>query len=281
MHSAASQQSSLTLKQGGDEEALSQFMRIEERPGISARILQVAVVSYKYPQSETPVVDLVGAVHIGEKSYYQELNQRFENYDAVLYELVAPHDEEIPKGGREESAGLIGNMQIGMKNILGLGFQLEEIDYTVENFVHADMSPEEFEASMKDRGESFFSMFLKMWAAGMSQQYSSSALSELALIKALFSSNRQQALKNVMAEHFIESDGVLDVLEGKEGSTLITERNKKALQVLRTELQKPKNKHIAIFYGAGHMKDFNMRLIRDFGFEPFKITWIDAWDLSQ
>ncbi len=34
---------------------------------------------------------LVGArPHIGEKEYYEALNKRFEGYDVVLYELVAP-----------------------------------------------------------------------------------------------------------------------------------------------------------------------------------------------
>ena len=38
-------------------------------------------------------VDLVGAVHVGDKAYYQELNKLFKNYDAVLFELVAESDK--------------------------------------------------------------------------------------------------------------------------------------------------------------------------------------------
>ena len=37
-----------------------------------------------------PTVDLVAAVHIAEKSYYEQLNREFEGYDAVLYELGGP-----------------------------------------------------------------------------------------------------------------------------------------------------------------------------------------------
>ena len=78
-------------------------------------------------------VDLIGAVHIGEKEYFENLNQRFEQYESLLYELVAPEGTVIPKGGgRDEGipTNPIAAMQVGMKTALGLEFQLEHIDYT-------------------------------------------------------------------------------------------------------------------------------------------------------
>ena len=56
--------------------------------------------------------------------------------------------------------------------MLGLEHQLDCIDYTKKNFVHADMSPEEFNKSMTERGESFMQMFLKMMGQSMAQQKS-------------------------------------------------------------------------------------------------------------
>ena len=56
------------------------------------------VVEGKRPDSYPMYVDLVGAVHIGDKSYYQDLNRRFRKYDAVLYELVAPEGTQVPLG---------------------------------------------------------------------------------------------------------------------------------------------------------------------------------------
>ena len=74
----------------------------------------------------TPVeVDLIGAVHIGDIAYYQQLNERFKQYDALLYELVARKD-----GGR--SAAAARRMRIrsarcrtGIKDVLELDHQLE------------------------------------------------------------------------------------------------------------------------------------------------------------
>ncbi|WP_395377294.1 hypothetical protein [Marinicella sp. W31] len=258
-----------------------EFIRVKRASGVQ-EALQVAIVSYKKVglQDSDVVVDLVGAVHVGDKAYYADLNARFEDYDAVLYELVAPEGTRIPKGGGETS-GLIGNLQLGMKNLLGLSYQLQEIDYTPAHFEHADMSPDEFKQSMEDRGESFFSMFLKMWAAGMAQQASGGGMSDLQLLGALFSSNRQGALKSLMAEQFTDMEGMMVAIEGKEGSTLVTDRNKKALEVLSSALKKTSNKRIAIFYGAAHMPDFHERLVREFNMQPVQVDWVDAWNLKQ
>ena len=270
----------LDQEQWQASKGMPEFIRVKRGAGVQ-EALQVAIVSYKKAglQDSNVVVDLVGAVHVGDKAYYADLNTRFENYDAVLYELVAPEGTRIPKGGGETS-GVIGNLQLGMKNILGLSYQLQEIDYTPEHFKHADMSPDEFKKSMQDRGESFFSMFLKMWAAGMAQQASGGGMSDLQLLGALFSSNRQGALKSLMAEQFTDMEGMMVALEGKEGSTLVTDRNKKALEVLTTTLKNPANKRIAIFYGAAHMPDFHERLVREFNMQPVEINWVDAWDLK-
>ena len=56
--------------------------------------LETAIVRYG-PTTMTRLiktahVDLVAAVHIGEKEYFSTLNQLFQTYDVVLYELVAP-----------------------------------------------------------------------------------------------------------------------------------------------------------------------------------------------
>ncbi len=48
--------------------------------------LQTGVGSYYNRDGVT--VDLIGAIHIGDKAYYDRLNRRFTRYDAMLYEMV-------------------------------------------------------------------------------------------------------------------------------------------------------------------------------------------------
>ncbi len=84
--------------------------------------LETAIVSFgpAKPDASNVRVDLVAAVHIADKSYYQELNKRFAGYDAVLYELVAPEGTRIPKGGRKDkrAGNMLSAMQLGMKDML-------------------------------------------------------------------------------------------------------------------------------------------------------------------
>jgi len=265
-----------------DKEKTSRFLRLHRDENRQPIALESAIVRYlpKDRSKSEPIVDLVTAVHIGEKSYYEQLNRQFEDYDAVLYELVAPEGTRVPKGGAE-SDSLISMVQKVMKNLLDLEFQLQMIDYTRPNLVHADMSPEQFAESMNKRGESIFSIFIRMLGAALAQQNSGNApATDAQLFLALFDQNRARALKRIMAEQFQSMDGMLTALEGAGGSTLISERNKTALNVLRKQIKDGKKK-LAIFYGGGHMPDFDKRLRNEFGLESVNTRWFVAWDLKR
>lgn len=226
-----------------------------------------------------PTVDLVAAVHVAEKSYYELLNREFRNYDVVLYELVAAKGTRVPRGGGSGGSP-VSLLQRAMKDVLELEFQLDKIDYTRKNMIHADMSPEQFAKSMRQRGESVFTMFLRMFGYALARQSQGSGTStDAQLLMALFDKNRALALKRLMAEQFEDMEGTLVALDGPDGSTIISERNKVALEVLRKQLAAGK-KNIAIFYGAGHMSDLQKRLRDDFGLTPVRTRWVVAWNLK-
>lgn len=261
----------------------TQFLRIQYDENNAPQYLQLANVRYapanNYPSNV--YVDLISAVHVGDKSYYESLNSLFKNYDAVLYELVAPEGTKVSDKSAGEGKSMLSALQHGMKNVLGLTFQLDEVDYDAENFVHADISPDDFVKSMDEKGESFLSMFLRMWLVGMQQQATNpNAINDMDLIFAMFSNNREAKLKQLVAVQFIEMDPVMNALEGKEGSTILTTRNLKALKVLREQLDKG-HKKLAIFYGAAHMPEMEELLITDFNFKPVKTDWVNAWDLTE
>jgi hypothetical protein len=272
----------LLLAAAGCASALSAeeqaFMRLAEDAEGDPKALQVAIASYRDPHGRR--LDLVGAVHVADREYFRNLDQRFEDYEVVLYELVGDPDDD---GRRERAAspamGLIGAMQGGMKDMLGLAFQLEEIDYEADNFVHADMTPDEFSASMRERDETWFGTFMQMWAASTAVQYRGGTPPEADLLKVFLADDRQLALKRMMARSLIDQEHVLEVLGGDEGSTLITERNRKALAVLERQLARGAT-DLALFYGAGHMADFHQRLLAESDFRLQSVEWIDAWDLT-
>ena len=100
------------------------------------------------------------------------------------------------------------------------------------------------------------------------------------MLAALMSKNRPVALRRVMAEQFESMDVQLSGLADSQGqSTLLTERNRKAMEVLRDQLNKGKRR-LGIFYGATHLKDMDDRLIKDFAAVRGDVTWLDAWRLQ-
>jgi hypothetical protein len=266
-----------------EPDATRRFVRVvmdEEARRPSA--LQTAIVSYRDKDGGGDLrVDLIGAIHVGDPEYYDKLNDVFEGYDVLLYELVAPEGTVIPKGGRGRSSHPIGILQDGMSSLLELVHQLEYVDYTKDNFVHADMSPDEFAKSMNAKGESFLTMYFRMVGVGLAMQAKANGPSpDAEILAALFSSNRPLALKRALAGQLVELEWVLKAFEGDQGSTIIAERNRRAFEVLKRQVEKGEKK-IGVFYGAGHLPDMEERLQRDFGLERGDTKWLTAWNMAD
>ena len=271
-----------TADQQADSKS-SQFLRIRRDEKNQPVALETAIVRYvPMDCSQTsPTVDLVAAVHIGEKRYYQQLNQEFQKYDAVLYELVAPEGTRVPKGGVRPSAHPVSLMQKIFSDVLKLSYQLDEIDYTPKHFVHADMSPEQLAKSQKERGEAMWKMMLRVMGYSLAKQSTSDGPPpEMELLLAFFDRNRAVALKRALALQFEDMEGMTRAMDGPEGSSLIAGRNQAALEVLKRQLGAGKKK-LAIFYGAAHMPDMEKRLKEDFGLVPIQTRWLAAWNLQS
>jgi hypothetical protein len=270
-----------TLPAAEKEGKAEDFLRIRRDDAGAPLAMETSITSYAPADgSQGLTVDLVGAVHIADKAYFDKLNAAFASYDAVLYELVAPHGA-TPNPG-ERSTNAVSFLQTTMKSVLALQFQLDCVDYKKANFVHADMTPEEFASSMKDRGESFAQMFLRMFGQSLAMQSRDPGRSgDAQLLAALFASPEERSLrlKRIMADQFQDMEAATSVLDGPDGSTILTERNKAALRVLKREMATGK-KRIAIFYGAAHLPDMEERLIDEFHLKRTQTKWLTAWDLT-
>ena len=228
-----------------------------------------------------PTVDLVAAVHIADRRYYEELNREFAAHDVVLYELVAPEGTKIPEGGKSENQHPVAMIQNMMKDVLELDFQLDRVNYTKPNMIRADMTPKQLSESMQRRGESLLTMLIRAMGYSLAKQDSpTSDTAEFDLLAALFDSHRALALKRLAAEQLEDLEGLTNALGGSNGSSLIEERNKTALAVLRKQIALGKRK-IAIFYGGGHMKDIQQRLRDDFDLVPVSTRWLVAWNMAD
>ena len=259
------------------------YLRILRDDQNEPSALQTSIVRFARARTDAKVahVDLIGAVHVGEKSYYEQLNKQFEKYDAVLYELVAPEGTRVPKGATANSSHPLGAMQNGMKEMLGLEHQLTIVDYHPKNLIHADMSPEKFGESMTKRNESVFQMVFRAMGYSIARQNARdpAGLQSANMLAAMMSGN-SVGLKRELAKQFEDIDNAVGMFNGPDGSTILTERNKVALEVLKKQLEAGKKK-IAIFYGAAHLPDMAQRLEKEFHLERREVEWVTAWDLRD
>ena len=261
--------------------SMAHFMRIRRDNRRKPIAFESSVTRYMgLKNGETVYVDLIGVVHIGEQKYYEQLNELFENYESVLYELVAPEGTVVNKNrDPRESMNPIAAMQVMMQTALGLEFQLQHIDYKVDNFRHADMSPDEFLQSMKNNDESFTKIAFKAIGQSMAQS-SRGTTSNLDLLRVAFAKDKEIQMRRLFAKQMLDMEGGMAIFEGKDGSTIINHRNGKALEVLKDEIEGGKKK-IAIFYGAGHLPDFERRLMSDFQMKRGGQFWLEAWKLKR
>ncbi len=249
--------------------APTQFIRLLHDDDKELAALQTATVRYVAASGQGDlVVDLIGVVHIGDRDYYQKLNKQFEQYDVLLYELVAPQGTRIPKGGRSATDNPLAMLQTVMKSVLGLETQTDLIDYTKANFVHADLSPAEMAQAIQNRGDTGLTLALSVAADIMRQQNlqqlqpqkAQAQEPDLDLLSLLLDPDASVKLKRLMAPQLATLGGGTG-LGPTINTILIGDRNAAAIKVFQKELAKGRKK-IGIFYGAAHMPDFEQHCAR-------------------
>ena len=256
-------------------QTMQDFIKTDE----GEKYLQTSIVSYS---KGDVTIDLISVVHIGEKNYYSQLNEEFKQYDALLYELVAPKGTRPQKG--QKSNNPIGSIQDIMKSVLGLESQLANVDYNPKNFVHADLTPKEMSEIMAQKGMSTTTMILDTISHAIKKQnraaYESSKKQQVKSAESITLEDMMnpQKLRRLMAKQFAEVKSG-DMLSGSVESLIVDARNKRVMEVLSEQIIAGKKK-IGIFYGGAHMVDFAERL-QKMGFEKGNVKWLNAWSLDQ
>ncbi len=268
------------------------FVRIRDGMGGSPAALQVAIVKYVPVDGSRLSVTLYGAVHVGDEEYYRRLNGLFRQHEALLYELA--NDPEVLHQRDRGEPSILSMLQMDMGETLGLADQLEEIDYTRPNFVHADMPMDELFTHAQEQGDDALTVAAQTlldvqrmmnrgddaFSALMGGSDSGAAGAD-PLAAMLGIGQDPLELKQQLARQLVQQtrDGIL------EGITvlnryLIAARNARCLEVLDEQIRQGRH-DLGIFYGAGHNPDFHRRLMADYGLRPVEVTWVDAWDLTQ
>lgn len=232
-------------------------------------------------------LDLIGAVHIADKEYYAALTELFKAYEVLLFELVdGQHIKEELEGKKNAPAEkdtdpaftMLRGMMTSLSSYFKFQYQTEGIDYKTANFVHADVSLDEFQNMQDAKGESFFTLFQKAIRAQVAVGTDKNAEPKGSqILLALLGDS--SGLKVAMARSLAGADSLLEALEGDDdGTVILSGRNKVALRIFEKQLAAGK-KNIGIFYGAAHLPDMEARLVK-LGFERTGEKWITAWDIK-
>jgi hypothetical protein len=274
----------------GDSKSAEQltFMRVRRDAHERPLALETATGHYVSTQGKPVIVDLIGAIHIGDSDYYRRLNRRFRTYDKVLFELVMPEGQSLKGLGDHKSNHPIGMLQQSLPGVLDLDYQLKAIDYTAKNFEHADLSPDQMAEAIRKRGDNGASIGIKVFfdiLKQVNQQSEARAkkgadFTELQLLSAMFDPNRPLALKKMFAEQMDMIGGLGTGLGSTLDTILVQDRNTAAMKVLKKEIDNG-TPRIAIFYGAAHMPDFDRRMTEELKLKRESMSWDSAWDLRD
>jgi len=197
--------------------------------------------------------------------------------------MVKPANAGAPKPG-QAGKSWVSFLQRFMKDQLELEFQLDGINYQAKNFVHADLDAETFEKLQAERGESIVWLMvqnmIKEFAKSFDQNdpkaHKGQEMGLMDLIDVFNSPDKSRKLKMMLGRNFGHME---DQMAGFQGTVLVTERNKAALNVLKDQIRAGK-KNIGIFYGAAHMPEMESRLAL-MGFKRTNVEWRTAWDMTE
>ena len=292
-------------------------------------LLQTSIVSLQAPApawrfwDRRPTrVDLVSAVHVGDGDYYAQLQRRLDaDYDRVLYEMVADKSAAVagqrwrppPPGSKRRSRSIVGAVQRLASSVLRLTFQLEELDYSKDNWEHADLDLETFQALQKAKGESLLSLAVRLWAASLRNLWKASPvrvlqsllpiplvahlvlhgalsaseekpLSQSPVVQALLNFDVSSGLKLLLAQQMCGDDastGLVTRSVDAQHSVILGDRNAAALATLDAALASGARR-VAIFYGAAHCPDLEHRLASGpLAMQRVGQEWLPAWRIAM
>ncbi|MFP6900632.1 MAG: hypothetical protein VCA36_06790 [Opitutales bacterium] len=279
------------LDLGGQDEP-KPYVRLEAAKD-GRRTLQTSWRRLDPPKnSGKPVVWLISVCHVGEKDYFDKIQQKLDEVDLVLFEGVGFDANATAKAKERDSP--VSSLQTTLADSLGLVFQLDAINYDRRHFRNSDLGLAELQGRLSGSGNKpkpgnkgndlQAKVFLKMLKGD------SFALTLVQGILKLFQGNPQfrAMARLVIIETIGACEGDVSKLAGAASptmrrlfKTLIDDRNAVVLRDLRQAIRdKEAPASIAVFYGAGHMIDLEARISEKLGYRSTEEIWVTAFSVN-
>lgn len=234
-------------------------------------------------------VDLIGAIHLGEKAYYDRLNAEFQEYETVVFELVADEGfdvkdleaaKEAKNSGEASPLDAISFLQQSLSDALGLVYQTDGIDYSAPNLKRGDADAGDFLAQLTSGGDIprfFADSSLQSLLSSDGGRFEGWALAYF------LAKDKRLTLRRLFADELARTELApsSNDAQAERETALIHYRNKIAIEVAKRELEAGKTK-IAVFYGAAHLDDLARRVEQTLE-NPRRLEprWIAAWSMES
>ncbi|MFO0983844.1 MAG: hypothetical protein U1E76_19310 [Planctomycetota bacterium] len=234
--------------------------------------LDIGVAGYEQADTGRRVY-LAGAVHVGHAEYYAALQSILDAMDLVLWEGVGA--KEKPSAEAIERFDVLFRSQVMLRNMLNLDGQLECIDYHRSFWRNCDVSINELEAELNERGlemipnEGLFRLLFGTLFTFIEPE----SIPRNELIGRSY-----RRMVGPMMAAMSDPDSVFDKLGAKGMKDVIIDfRNDHVMQSLKQLLREPGPARIAIFYGAGHLPGMDVVLRQELKMRYLGMHWLAAW----
>jgi hypothetical protein len=191
--------------------------------------------------------------------------------------MIVPNDE-FALGASDPQ----NNIQEDLAVVLGLAFQLEALPYENPNWVCSDMTMDEVEAKLIERGADT-SLLSVLTGESFAVKIASSIMKLVPLIDTFIGGGIRESVRLLMIEMLSlpDSDQLLAGIEPELAQVIIVDRNTELLEDLAATLETTEDvSSIGVLYGAGHMFDLAPRLNSLFGYSPIEERWFVSMSVN-
>jgi hypothetical protein len=226
----------------------------------------VQTASLVFRRAGSPEIELVGAMHAAESSYYQSLQKRLSRADLVLYELVV--DERDAKENhdamqRAEEKSAFSRLAAAQ----GLVSQNRGIDVKKKNFRRCDMTFQQMIAKLQEEakqgaGQGGQAKEAKREFAKLGRVLDGRSWMMNAVVRLVGMNHGLRERVRFMLVASGQASDEDDSLHPRLQQLILEDRNEFAMNEIAKVLRRENHQRIAIFYGAAHLPDMEKRLVR-------------------
>ncbi|HIB00419.1 MAG TPA: hypothetical protein EYO31_00620, partial [Phycisphaerales bacterium] len=174
------------------------------------------------------------------------------------------------------------NIQQELAEVLGFEFQLESLSYEDPNWFCSDMTIDEVQSKLEERGADP-AVIDMITGNSFTAKIASGMMKVLPMLDALTGGGIQSTARLLMIEMLSlpESSQMLEGLEPELAQVIIIDRNTVVLQDIAAMFEIAEDaSSVGVLYGAGHMPDLENRIHTLFGYVPVEDRWISTMSVN-